>query len=117
MSSRETSSPRSRACSAHTPRTKPENPSQASSTSSERQARLDVVDLGLEQRVDQRVLVREAAVDGPHPHARGGRDVVQRDAEAALGEHLSRGGEDPLPVAFGVDAESLLGDLGRGHIG
>ena len=44
----------------------------------------------LEERVDQLLLVGEAAVDGADADARVMGDVVQGDVEAALGEHLAR---------------------------
>ena len=56
----------------------------------------------LEQLVDQLRLVGEAAVDGADADAGVVGDVVERDAEAALGEQLARGVEDPLTVALGV---------------
>jgi hypothetical protein len=41
------------------------------------------------------------------------RDVVQRDAEALLGEQLAGGVEDSLPIALGIAAKGLVG-LGQG---
>ena len=73
------------------------------------------VDLRLEQRVDQRVLVREAAIDGADADARGGGDLVERDVEPALGEERGGGREHPLAVALGVGAQWSWDD-GHGSV-
>src|SRR3954447_12133526 len=62
-----------------------------------------------EQRVDQRLLVREAPVDRADADARVTGDVVQLDAQPALGEQLAGGLEDANPVALGVLAQRFLG--------
>ena len=78
---------------------------------------LGVVAEGPELRGDelaqQRLLVREVAVDGPHAHAGLAGDVVHLRLDAALGEHGSRRRDDPLAVAPGVGAQGL-GGLGVG---
>ena len=61
--------------------------------------------LDLEERVDQLVLVREAPVGGPHADAGAVGDVVERHVQAALGEQLARGVEEPLAIALGVAAQ------------
>jgi hypothetical protein len=42
------------------------------------------------------------AVDSADPHARAPRDVVHLSVDAAIGEHLPGGLEDPLMVATRV---------------
>src|SRR3954452_24025587 len=69
---------------------------------------LPLVELLLEERVDQELLVGEAPVDGADADARVMSDVVQRDAEPALGEQLPRRLEDALPVPLGVPAKSCF---------
>jgi hypothetical protein len=49
--------------------------------------------------------VREVAVDGPHADAGLAGDIVHLRVDAALGEHGSRRGDDPLAVAAGVGAQ------------
>ncbi len=44
----------------------------------------------------------------PIADAGGPGDLVQGGVEAALGEHLGRGGEDALPVPLGVAAQRAL---------
>src|SRR3954451_7416668 len=61
-----------------------------------------------EQRVDQRLLVREAPVDGADADARVVGDVVQRGAQSPLREELTGGSEDSNPVALGVLAQRPL---------
>ena len=74
-----------------------------------------LLDALLEQRVDQQLLVGEAAVDRPDADAGLARDVVVRAAQPALGEHDARRLEDALAVALGVAAQRALGGcLGRG---
>ena len=69
----------------------------------------DLLDAVLEQRVDQLLLVGEAAVDRPDADARLARDVVVRAAQPALGEDHARGLEDALAVALGVAAQRAVG--------
>ena len=66
-------------------------------------------DAVLEQRVDQQLLVGEAAVDGAYADACLARDVVVRAAQPALGEDDAGGLEDALAVALGVAAQRALG--------
>ena len=77
------------------------------------------VDMILEQRLDQLLLRREAAVDGADAQARMPGDVVQRHIESTVGEHFGRGGQDALPVAFGVPAKrafaGIVGGAGAGR--
>jgi hypothetical protein len=70
---------------------------------------LDGRDAVLEERVDQLLLVREAAVDGAHADAGATGDLVQRDLQAVLGEALGGRREDALPVALGVAAQRAVG--------
>src|SRR5215210_617305 len=74
---------------------------------------LPLVELLLEERVDEQLLVGEAPVDGADADAGVMSDVVQGDAEPALGEQLTRGLQDALPVPLGVLAEGLVG---RRHV-
>src|SRR4051794_3514580 len=62
----------------------------------------------LEERVDEHLLVRIAPVDGADADACVMSDVVQGDAEPALGEQLPRRLEDALPVPLGVPAKSCF---------
>ena len=99
-------SPRSRACSSQPRSRKSTSPSHGSSIASACSAIAhDRLDPLLEERVDQLLLVREAAVDGADADAGVVGDVVQRHAQPALGEQLSRGGQDALAVALGVLAQ------------
>ena len=68
-----------------------------------------LLDALLEQRVDQQLLVGEAAVDRPDADAGLARDVVVRAAQPALGEDDARGLEDALAVALGVAAQRAFG--------
>ena len=68
----------------------------------------DLLDARLEQRVDELLLVGEAAVDGAHPHAGLARDVVVRAAQPAIGEDHARRVQDALAVALRVAAERAL---------
>ena len=67
--------------------------------------RLDSRRLLVEELVDQRLPVREAAIDGPDADAGVPGDVVEPDVDAALGEQHRRGREDPLPVPLRVPAK------------
>jgi hypothetical protein len=58
-----------------------------------------------EQRLDQLVLVAEAAVGGADADARVARDLVEPDVEALLREQRPGGLEQPLPVALRVGAQ------------
>ena len=64
----------------------------------------ELADALLEERLDEQVLLREAAVDGTHADAGVGRDVVHRDRQATLGERLLRSLEDPAAIALCVAA-------------
>src|SRR4051812_5919820 len=66
------------------------------------------VELLLEERVDEQLLVGKAAVDRADADAGVMGDVVQRDPETPFREQLARRVEDALPVALGVLAEGLL---------
>ena len=57
----------------------------------------------------ERLLVREVAIDGPDAHAGLAGDVVHLRVDAAVGEHGARRGDDPLAVAAGVGAERFRG--------
>src|SRR3954452_10406383 len=67
-----------------------------------------LVELLLEERVDEHLLVWEAPVDGADADARVVCDGVQGDAEAALGKQLARRLEDPLAVPLSVLAKRLF---------
>ena len=62
----------------------------------------------LEQRVDELLLVGEAAVDRADADARAAGDLVERDRQPVLGERLARGREDALAVALGVAAQGAV---------
>ena len=68
-------------------------------------SRPDRVHAVVEERVDQLLLVVEAAVDGPDTHACVVGDVVERDLEATRGEDLAGGREDALAIAGCIAAE------------
>ena len=67
------------------------------------------VEVLLEERVDQNLFVWEPPVDSADADAGVVGDVVERDAETALGEQLARRLEDPLSVPLGVFPEWLVG--------
>src|SRR4051812_39677794 len=66
------------------------------------------VELLLEERVDEQLLVGEAPVDGADADAGVMSDVVQRHGEAPLREELPRRVDDALPVSLGVLAKSCF---------
>ena len=92
---------RSRACSSP-PRSKNSTrPSHGSSTPRAASAGLaQRLEPLLEERVDQQLLVRVAAVDGADADARVTGDVVEGDGQPALGEELPGGGQDALAIAL-----------------
>ena len=59
----------------------------------------------VDDRVDERVLRREVAVQRAHPDARAARDLVHADVEPALLERGTGRGDDPVAIALGVLAE------------
>ena len=74
----------------------------------------DLFEALLEERLDDFLLVGEAAVGRADADAGVGGDVVHRDVEAALGEHFAGRGQDPLSVALGISAQRTFGGvLGR----
>ena len=75
------------------------------------------LDALLEKRVDEQLLLGEAAVDRPDADPGAPRDLVHRHGEPALGEGLGGGGEDPRPVALGVAAQAALRLARRGGVG
>jgi hypothetical protein len=75
----------------------------------------DLAELVVEQLFDQQSLVREVTVDGADADVGVVGDVVQRHAQAAVGEELARGGQDALAIAHGVLSEQRLGDAFHGH--
>ena len=64
-----------------------------------------LVELLLEERVDEQLLVGKPSVDGADADAGVVGDVVQGDAEPALRKQLARSLEDALPVPLGVFAK------------
>src|SRR4051812_17242289 len=66
------------------------------------------VELLLEERVDEQLLVGEAPVDGADADAGVMSDVVQRYGEAPLRKELPRRVDDALPVSLGVLAKSCF---------
>ena len=68
----------------------------------------ELLDPDLEERVDQRLSVGEAAIDGADadPGPRG--DLVEAHLEAPLGEQLGGGLKDAPPVALGVGPQGSL---------
>ncbi len=105
--------PRSRACMRATVTTKVRKASHGSSISSASRAIWsDALELGREHRLDERLAVREAAVEGPDPDAGGRGDVLDRDVDAALGEQGLGGLDDALAIALGVSAKGA----GGGHV-
>ena len=75
----------------------------------------DLVEALLEERLDDLLLVGEAAVGRADADAGVGGDVVHRDVEAALGEHLAGRGQQPLAVALGIPAQRAFGAVLRRH--
>ena len=75
----------------------------------------DLVEALLEERLDDLLLVGEAAVGRADADAGVGGDVVHRDVEAALGEHLAGRGQQPLAVALGIPAQGAFGAVLRRH--
>jgi hypothetical protein len=71
---------------------------------------VDLLEALLEELVDQLRLVGEAPVDGADADPGVMRDVVERDAEAALRKQLAGGVEDLAPIEFGVLAQRAVGD-------
>ena len=69
----------------------------------------ELVQAALEQRVDELLLVGEAAVDRADADARPAGDLVERDRQAVLGERRARGIEDALAVALRVTAQRAFG--------
>jgi len=65
-------------------------------------------------RLEQRLLRREVAVDRSRADARPRRDRVERHAVPRFGERLAGSGEHPLAVAAGVGAQW---SIGRGQAG
>ena len=68
----------------------------------------DRADLGVaggRDGLDQRLLRREVAVDGPDPHPRAGSHVVHLSVQSVLSEGLPGGGEHALAVAARVGSE------------
>jgi hypothetical protein len=61
-----------------------------------------------ENRVQERLLRREAAVEGAGPDACGTRDLVHAGVEPLHGEEPARGVEDPLAVRGRVSAQGRL---------
>ena len=76
--------------------------------------RHELRDLVLEQRVDELLLVGEAAIDGADAYARAPGDLVERDGQAFLGERVARGFDDALAVALGIAPQGPVGGGGRG---
>ena len=64
--------------------------------------RLQLVEAILEDRVHERLLGREAAIQRAHPDARAAGDLVHADIQAVLGEGAAGGLDDPLAVALRV---------------
>jgi hypothetical protein len=58
----------------------------------------------VDQLLDKRLFVREAAIEGPHPHAGGVGDFFHRRFEPPGREDLRGGVEDPAPIELGVFA-------------
>ena len=77
----------------------------------------DLLDAPLEERVDELLLVREAAVGGPDPDAGVAGDLVQADRQPLAREELAGGLEQAGAVALGVGAERARRRLvGHGHL-
>lgn len=72
-------------------------------------------DLALEHGGDQRVAIREVAIERSCPDAGSAGDVLEREIGLFLGEDLARGTKERVPVALCVCAERF----GRvhGHLG
>ena len=82
------------------------NASHGSSISSaSRRRREHLLEAVERERVEQRLLGREVAVDGADADARAAGDVVHLRVAAVLGEDRSRRLQDPLAIAPGVGAE------------
>ena len=64
----------------------------------------------LEQLVDQLRLVGKPPVDGADADPGVVSDVVERDAQPALGKQLAGGVEDLAAVELGVLAQGAVGD-------
>ena len=62
----------------------------------------------LVRRDDERVPIREVAIQGPDPDAGARRDGLQGDVLAFLGERLRRSGEQFFPVALRVGAQRTV---------
>ena len=99
--------PRFSACSATVPL---EEPGEAAPRVVVAQALLgeggETVEVLLEDRLDERGLGREAAVERPHADARAARDLVDRHLEAELGERLGGRCEDAAAVRLGVPPQA-----------
>jgi NADPH:quinone reductase-like Zn-dependent oxidoreductase len=67
--------------------------------------------LGSKAGRDQVLAAREAPVERRLPNPRALGDRVERRVEAAFGKHLARRGQDPLPIAFGVDPQGVRSRL------
>ena len=70
-------------------------------------------ELLLDDRLEERVLAREAAEDRCVADAGAARDLRHPDVEALLGERQGRRLEDEAAVALGVRAQRALPDLGH----
>src|SRR5215213_3888384 len=63
---------------------------------------------------DEVLAAREAAVQRGLPDSRALGDRLERRVKPALGVHLARGGQNPLPVAFGIGPQDTLIRFMRG---
>ena len=65
----------------------------------------DLVDTVFKNRIEQFLFGGEPPVHRAHPDVGVVGDVIERRFQAAHGEQLTRGFDDPLPVALGVLAQ------------
>jgi hypothetical protein len=75
----------------------------------------ELADALLEERLDEQLLLREAAIDGAHPHAGVLGDVVHGDGQPALGERLRGRLQDAVAVALGIAPQRARGGGAHGR--